>query len=170
MDTTMRMDYRPIVLSRLAWCGLKVSYGGAGTLVIQTPPARYRAAASHKFGLGCRDLELTGLLPGFLEFLRGIEASAAGAVDVQGLAPVETVAWDGTVRLSAFDGETMWFDRDGAVIEHAPLDPRDGVCALLVQIVGIWTSARSWGLKLKVKEVKELDPAKAPAETSWAFA
>ncbi len=164
------MDYRPVVLSRLAWCGLKVSYGGAGALVVQTPPARYRAVASHKFGLGCRDLELTGLPDQFLEFVRGIEASALEANDLRGLTPVETVAWDGTVRLSAFDGETLWFDRDGAVIEHTPLEPHEGVCAVLVQVVGIWKSPRSWGLKLKVKEVKELGPAKAPPESSgWAF-
>lgn len=165
------MDYRPIVLSRLAWCGPKVSYGGAGSLVVQTPPARYRAVASHKFGLGCRDLDLTGLPDPFLDFLRGIEASAMDGVDLQGLAPVDVVAWDGTVRLSAFDGETLWFDRDGGVIEHAPLEPHEGVCAALVHVVGVWTSPRSWGLKLKVKEVKEIDPSKAPPESSgWAFA
>ena len=165
------MDYRPIVLSRLAWCGTKVSYGGAGSLTIQTPPARYRAVASHKFGLGCRDIDLVGLAPSFLEFMRGVEASAlATGPDLDGLTPVETIAWDGTMRLSAFDGETLWFDRDGALVEHTPLEPRDGVCAAIVQIVGVWTSSRSWGLKLKVKEVKELDPAKAPPVSSgWAF-
>jgi hypothetical protein len=164
------MDYRPIDLSRLAWCGLKVSYGGAGSLGVQTPPARYRAVASHKFGLGCRDLHLTGLPAAFLDFLREIEASARMGVDLKGLTPIDTVAWGGTVRLSAFDGETLWFDRDGALVEHTPLEPHTGVCALLVQVVGIWKSPRSWGLKLKVKEVKELDPAKAPPDTSWAFA
>lgn len=167
------MDFRPIVLSRLAWCGLKVSYGGAGSLTIQTPPARYRAVASHKFGLGCRDLDLTGLPPAFLEFLRGIEASAAAAkaLEIAGLTHFEVVAWDGTVWLSAFDGETLWFDRAGDLIEHTPLESHTGVCAVLVQVVGIWKSARSWGLKLKVKEIKELDPAKAPPESSaWAFA
>lgn len=165
------MDYRPIVLSRLAWCGLKVSYGGAGPLVIQTPPARYRALASRTFGLGCRDLLLTGLPDAFLDFVRGIEASAADAVDLQGLTPLEVAAWDGSVRLSAFDGETLWFDRDGGLVEHTPLAPHEGVCAVLLQVVGVWKSPRSWGLKLKVKEVKELDPAKGPpASTGWAFA
>jgi autotransporter translocation and assembly factor TamB len=165
------MDYRHIAVHRITWSAKKAIYG-AGKLLVQTPPARYLSVASPKFGPGCRDVELSGLSPGFQQFLRDMEASAAESLadELAGLTHFEAVTWDGRLRLSAFDADTVWFDRDGAVVEHgAPLEPRQGVCACLLRVTGVWTSARSWGLKMAVLEIKELDPAKASDTSSWAF-
>lgn len=166
------MDYRHIAVHRITWSARKAIYG-AGKLLVQTTPARYSSVASHKFGPGCRDVELQGLSPGFQQWMRDMEASAAQGMqaDLAGLTHFEAVTWDGRLRLSAFDADTTWFDRDGAVVEHgAPLDAREGVCACLLRVTGVWTSPRSWGLKIAVLEMKELDPAKAsPSGSSWAF-
>jgi hypothetical protein len=102
--------------------------------------------------------------------VQDIESSAQEAMGngvLSGRQLISVVSWDGEVRLTVFKNETLCFDLNGTLIDVGREEA--GVCACLVQLVGIWVSPRSWGLRMAVKEMKEVAPSKAPKKTLWAF-
>jgi hypothetical protein len=162
------MDYRLIAVSRISWCALKACYG-AGKVQFQTPPATYCSRASSRLGPGARDLVLHHLSSGFRQFIQDIETSAEGVLgnDLAGRQLISAVTWDGEMRLTLFEKDTLFFDRDGELTQDIG---EKGTCACLVSLIGIWTSARSWGLKFAIKEMKEVEASKVSGpKTAWAF-
>lgn len=166
------MDYRLINVSRISWCALKACYG-AGKVQFQTPPATYRSVPSSRLGPGAWDLTLLKISPRFRKFIEDIEASASDVLgdDLEGRQVISAVSWDGEIRFTAFERDMLFFDVDGNVVNEFLCADRGGVCACFVHLVGIWTSARSWGLKFAIKEMKELSECKVGSgpQTAWAF-
>jgi hypothetical protein len=162
------MDYRLIVVDRISWCARKACYG-AGKVQFQTPPATYCSTPSPKLGVGVCDIVLKAVSPRFCKFIQEIEASAQDVLgdDLDGRQLISAVSWDGELRFTLFQRDTLLFDIDGNVVD---VWKEDGVCACLVSLVGVWLSARSWGLKFAIKEMKELNSSKVPVPTTgWAF-
>ena len=165
------MDYRGISPARLTWCESKVWYG-AGKLQFQTPPAAYTVTISHRIGVGGRDVVLRGFSQSFRSFLHSIEASAHTQLhrDLAGLQLRECISWSGEMRLTLYENETMWFQEDGDLYAHTPSE-QEGVCACIVEIVGLWKSAASWGLKIVLREMKDVSCTKLGSRhtNGWAF-
>ena len=160
------MDYRLIQVSRISWCANKACYG-AGKVQFQTPPAPYQVTPAPRLGGDAREIILHHVPKGFRQFVEDLEASV-NTNDLGGRQCISMLTWDGEMRMTLFQNDTLFFDIDGQVIQGLQ---DTGVCACLVQVVGVWTSARSWGLKCVVKEVKEMDPLKVTTKpsSSWAF-
>ena len=151
------MDFRTLAPSRVVWLPTgKVAYG-SGKFVFQTPAAAYSRRLNHRFGNDTRDIVLRPSNAEFVEFLRSIDASAAAAdvPQTRGLQQREAVTLSGELQLTAFENETAWFSKEDELVGRAP-PPGEGVCACLLEVAGVWVSAASWGIKLKVLEVKEM--------------
>lgn len=165
------MNYGALHLDRLAWIstakGSRATYGAAKFL-FQTP--RYPAELGHFYRIpGAitlssteRDIEHSG----FLKFIKDLEASASAAL---GYCSEPMFALK---KLTAFD-VTEVFNGNGEYI----VDPEDqfepGVydVSCLLQVMGTWASGSSWGLRLKVLQLKIHGPGtlRPLPHQEWAF-
>jgi len=157
------MDFRSIDASRVRWVNSKVCYG-AGKVLFQTPPMTY--TCTHAPVAGRIQLRLERVDGRLRDLLREIETSYDGA---QGRQRSDTVSWDDELSLTTYtESECLWFEEDGTArppFEHA----RQGVCACIVLITGVWSSPTLWGLKIVLKEVKEMKPLAAAPPPVWHF-
>ena len=155
------MDFRNIDVSRIQWINSKVCYG-AGKLIFQTPPMSFTCTHT---STGKIDILLASVPFGFRTFIQKLEATYTKAPDKL---LYETVAWNGTMRLSIYpDADCLWFDVHGLVLDAPYEHARAGTCACIVLITGVWTTPTSWGLKFVLKEVKEVVTEKK--EDVWHF-
>lgn len=162
------MDYRSIDIARLTWVGTSVWYG-AGKVEFQTPPSRFTLTSCPRICLGACELLLHSLPADFVAFVTAVQ-------DTITLPPkddrriIDAVQWPGQMRLTVYEGDTLWFDVNG---KQCPPSSFLGdkeltkVCCCLLAVTGAWASASSIGLKILVKEVKVV--AKPPVSSGWMF-
>jgi len=152
------MDFRLVDFGRLEWqptgSGGSVRHAGA-RLSVQTPVMAFQAGPGRQ---GWPQLALT-LVPGDVahEAWRAFVARlAASAAEALGLDPARCFALGATMQERLF-GEELFFDEGGRRLD-AP--PAAGHAAALLDLTGVWSSAR-WGLRWKVRQV-QLAPPRAP--------
>lgn len=155
------MDFRQVSPESVAW-GTAFYRGqpqaraaGGARVTVQTPPCACRVSA---MGSGMYRLDMTvredvASHAAFAEWIRGLEAAAAGSEALaawRGDKGMSTTLFRGNARFTAFS-DTMVFDRDGKV--SADLMDAAG-CTCLLELTGCWSSEARWGLRWKLCQVK----------------
>jgi hypothetical protein len=157
------MDFRDVCIDRIkfnkpvrrgASLASKASYG-AGKITFQMPICYARFTSAPKFP-GAVDimLNISGLRDiGALAFIAQLRDRAEGD-DVLACHIDDKNFFDPLRKLTAFD-ETPMFDSSGDVIETTGnLVDATHEISLLVNVDGAWISDRSWGLRIRISQVK----------------
>ena len=157
------MDFRDIAIDRVQFnapvrrgtsLNSKATYG-AGKIIFQLPRCYARITDNPKFP-GALDMVLSG------SSLRDVGAAAflaqlrnrADENSVLAEHIYEKEFYDPLRKLTAFD-ETPIFDACGSVLQNIPdLHGCTHEVSLLVSLDGAWISERSWGMRVRVSQVK----------------
>ena len=157
------MDFRTIDPGSIAW----KRGGKAGTVIavpkisVQTPTCAC-AITVHTAGMLRVDLKLGNrdVHRRFIEWISAIEAGVPANSTAGGDSPADDLGlgdlvisssvYAGNFKVMAFS-DTLMFDETGDVSSDATNAQR---CAALVDLVGLWTTPTSWGLRWKLTQLK----------------
>ena len=158
-----KMDFRDITIDRVKFnapirrgtsLNSKATYG-AGKIIFQLPRCYARISENPKFP-GALDMVLSGASlrdVGAVAFLAQLR-DRADETSVLTEHIFEKDFYDPMRKLTAFD-ETPIFDADGEIMKNVPdLYGSTHEVSLLVSLDGAWISERSWGMRVRVSQVK----------------
>ena len=149
------MDFAHICLDRLRWSPVikkksNCSYGSEKPR-FQVPQTTIKLVPSPRFE-NAFDVSVEDVIfpEAFLEFIDGVRASAYTSI-YDDLAHKSFYSpWN---RLTMFD-DGLVFDSSGTIVKDANIQKGYHTASLLVQLDGLWISDMSWGLRLRLVQIK----------------
>lgn len=147
------MNFCEIALDKVRWSAPKNNKAtcscGTGKIRFQTPRTTIKIAPSAKFH-GALELEMdaTRFPDEFLDFFDGLRMSAESHL---GTDVSDKRYYTPLRRMMAFD-DALIFDDQGSVLTEHHVGSYDA--SLLIQLDGTWSSEASWGLRVRVLQIK----------------